>query len=420
MTRVLLVLPSGTYKAPDFMAAARAVGAEVVVASDRRQALSGMLTERAVTLRLHDPDDAVERIVRLAERAQLDAVVAADDAGVLVAAHACERLGLRGNPPAAAARTRDKASMRAALGAAGIPQPAYVIADPGADVAALAAEVGPPCVVKPLALSASRGVIRADDPAAAARAAERVRAILAEAGCDPEDERLLVERYVPGAEIAVEALVRDGQLEPLAIFDKPDPLEGPFFEETLLVTPSRLEDGFRREVERTAAAAAATLELRAGPVHAELRVTPEGRVLVLELAARTIGGLCARALRFGLGSSLEELVLRDALGLPLAGLRREEAAAGVMMLPISRAGVLEEVRGAERARAVPGIAGLELSIAPGRPVRTLPEGDRYLGFLFARGARPAQVERALRAAHAELEVRIAETPGEVAPARDAA
>jgi len=418
--RVLLVLPSGTYKAPDFMAAARAVGAEVVVASDRRQALSGMLSDRAVTLRLHDPDDAVERIVRLAERAPLDAVVAADDAGVLVAAHACERLGLRGNPPAAAARTRDKASMRAALATAGIAQPVYAIAGPGADVAALAAEVGPPCVVKPLALSASRGVIRADDPAAAALAAERVRAILAEAGCDPEDERLLVERYVPGAEIAIEALVRDGRLEPLAIFDKPDPLEGPFFEETLLVTPSRLEGGVRREVERTAAAAALTLELRAGPVHAELRVTPEGRVLVLELAARTIGGLCARALRFGLGASLEELVLRDALGLPLDGLRREDAAAGVMMLPIPRAGVVEEVRGAERARAVPGIAGLELSIAPGRPVRPLPEGDRYLGFLFARGARPAEVERSLRTAHAELEVRIAEAPGESALADDVA
>ncbi|MBA3420609.1 MAG: ATP-grasp domain-containing protein, partial [Thermoleophilaceae bacterium] len=271
----------------------------------------------------------------------------------------------------------------------------------------LAREVGLPCVVKPLSLSASQGVIRADDPAAAARAAERVRSILGEAGHDAPGERLLVERYVPGAEVAVEALLSGGELEILAVFDKPDPLEGPYFEETLLVTPSRLPAPSVRAVERVTSAAAATLGLREGPIHAELRVTDGGEVVVLELAARTVGGLCARALRFGLGVSLEELVLRQALGLPLGGLRREIAAAGVMMLPIPRAGVLEEVTGREQAFAVPGIAGLELSIRPGRPVRPLPEGDRYLGFLFARAEAPEGVERALREAHAELEIRVA-------------
>jgi biotin carboxylase len=408
--RVLLVLPSGTYKAADFLAAARAVGADAVVASDRRQALSGLLADRAVTLDLSDPHAAADRIVALAERTPLDAVVAADDAGVVLAALAAERLRLRGNPPAAAARTRDKAAMRAALAEAGVPQPAHATAGPGDDVAALAEAVGLPCVVKPLPLSASRGVIRADDAAAAAHAAERARAILAEAGRDPARERLLVERYVHGAEVAVEGLLRSGRLEPLAVFDKPDPLEGPFFEETLLVTPSRLAPATQREVERTVAAAAAALGLREGPVHAELRVRPGGEAVVLELAARTIGGLCARTLRFGLGLSLEELVLRHALGLPLDGLVRERAAAGVMMLPIPEEGVLEEVAGRERALAVPGIAGLELSIRPGRPVRPLPEGDRYLGFLFARGERPDEVERALRTAHAELDVRIARAP----------
>ena len=400
------------------MAAARAVGVEVVVASDRRQALAGTLGDRALTLRLHDPEDAAERIVRHAERAPLNAIVAADDAGVLTAAHACARLGLRGNPPAAAARTRDKAAMRVALGAAGVAQPAYAVAEPGADVAALAAEVGLPCVVKPLALSASRGVIGANDPAAAARAAERVRAILGEAGCDPTAECLLVERYVPGPEVAVEGLLRAGRLEPLAVFDKPDPLEGPFFEETLFVTPSRLPPAVLDGVERATAAAAAALELREGPVHAELRISGDGRAFVLELAARTIGGLCARTLRFGLGASLEELVLRHALGLPLEGLRREPAAAGVMMLPIPRAGVLEQVRGTERALAVPGIAGLELSINRGRPVRPLPEGDRYLGFLFARGERPDDIEHALRAAYVELEVRIVDQRATTSPATD--
>jgi biotin carboxylase len=414
--RVLLLLPSGTYKAHDFMAAARAVGADVVVASDRRQALSGMLGDAALTLKPGDPEAAAEGIVRLAGRAPLDAVVAADDAGVLVAALACERLGLPGNPPAAAACTRDKAAMRAALAGGGVPQPKHAVVEPGAGVRAVAEEGGLPCVVKPLSLSASRGVIRADDAEEAADAAERVRAILAEAGLDPAAERLLVERYVPGAEVSVEALLRGGRLQPLAIFDKPDPLEGPFFEETILVTPSRLPPAARAEVERTVAAAAAALGLREGPVHAELRVAPDGQIVVLELAARTIGGLCARTLRFGLGVSLEELVLRHALGLPLEGLQRERAAAGVMMLPIPRAGVLEGVLGRDRALAVPGIAGLEVTIRRGRPVRPLPEGDRYLGFLFGRGERPEDVEGALRAAHSELEVRVSEAPVEACAA----
>ena len=415
MARVLLLLPSGTYRARDFLAAARALGAEAVVASDRRQAMSSALGDRALTVSLRDPEAAADRIVALAERTPLDAVVAADDAGVLPAAHACERLGLRGNPPPAAARTRDKASLREALAAAGIAQPDFRVAAPGAEIGRLAREVGLPCVVKPLSLSASQGVIRADDPAAAARAGERGRAILAEAVPGASDERLLVERYLPGAEVAVEALLRGGELEVLAVFDKPDPLEGPYFEETLLVTPSRLPASSVRAVERATAAAAAALGLREGPVHAELRVTGEEEVAVLELAARTVGGLCARTLRFGLGVSLEELVLRHALGLPLGGLRREAAAAGVMMLPIPRAGVLEAVSGQERALAVRGIAVLELSLPPGRPVLPLPEGDRYLGFLFARGEAPEAVERALREAHGELEIRIA-APAQATPA----
>ena len=420
MPRALLLLPSATYRAPDFLAAARALGVEVVVASDRRQALSGVLGDRALTLDLRDPEAAARRIASLAERSPLDAIVAADDGGVIAAAHACERLGLRGNPPAAAARTRDKAALREALAVAGVPQPEFRVVEPGADVAALAAQVGPPCVIKPLSLSASRGVIRADDRRAAATAAERIRSILAESGRDPAAERLLVERYEPGVEVAVEGLLVDGELETLAVFDKPDPLEGPYFEETLFVTPSRLPATTVRALEDTAGAAASALGLHEGPVHAELRVGPAGRIVVLELAARTIGGLCARTLRFGLGVSLEELVLRHALGLSLFGLRREEATAGVMMLPIPAAGVLEEVRGRQRALAVRGIAGLELSILPGRPVRPLPEGDRYLGFLFARAGRAEEVEQALRTAHAELDVRIVAPAAETPPSETSA
>ncbi|MGH8974750.1 MAG: ATP-grasp domain-containing protein, partial [Acidimicrobiia bacterium] len=270
------------------------------------------------------------------------------------------------------------------------------------DVVAAAGRVGFPCVIKATSLSASRGVIRADDPAQAAAAGERVRAILAEASGSP-DGALVVERYVDGTEVAVEALLLQGQLEVLAIFDKPDPLTGPYFEETLYVTPSRLPAATQADVREAAAAAAAAIGLVEGPAHAELRIDAEGKPWLLEVAARSIGGLCSRSLRFGAGLSLEELILRHALGLPLDPVR-EHAASGVMMLPIPAAGTLVEVRGQAEARAVPGIEGLELSVPPGRPVRPLPEADRYLGFLFARAATPEAVETALRTAHARLEV----------------
>jgi hypothetical protein len=227
---------------------------------------------------------------------------------------------------------------------------------------------------------------------------------------------LLVEEYVPGAEVAVEGLLSGGDLEVLAVFDKPDPLVGPYFEETIYVTPSRLPPDRLARVHALTADAVTALGLTEGPVHAELRLGEpapgggEDGARVLEVAARTIGGLCARTLRFGAGIALEELVLRHALGLPTDGLTREPAASGVMMLPIPRAGVLVGVRGQDAARAVPGVVGLEITINPGRPVRPLPEGDRYLGFVFARGATPAEVEDSLRRAHATLDVVIDDAP----------
>jgi biotin carboxylase len=386
------VLPSATYRAPDFLDAAARLGAEVVVGSEHRQALSESMGDRAITLSLGQPERAADQIEALAARAPLDAIVAVDDGGTRAAALASERLGLRGNAPAAVARVRNKAAMRAALDEAGVAQPDWHL---GTDLAA----VGFPCVLKPLTRSGSQGVIRADTEAEAEAAAKRIRAILD----DPQAE-LLVERFVPGDEVAVEALLHDGRLEVLAVFDKPDPLDGPYFEETIYVTPSRKPASVLGEVEAVVERAAEALGLTDGPVHAEVRLSD--RVTVLELAARSIGGLCSRSLRFGLGVSLEELILRHALGLPLDHMRREELASGVMMLPIPRAGVLNEVRGQDDARAVPGIAGLEISIAPGKPVVPLPEGDRYLGFLFAKADTPEQVEQALREAHAKLQVDI--------------
>ena len=408
MPRVLLLLPTATYRAADFTDAARTLGVEVVVGSEQRQALADTMATRAVVVPLRDPDAAVDAIAALHAREPVAAVVAVDDQGVLIAALASERLGLAHNPPAAVAATRDKAAMRAAFAAAGVTQPPFRVVGPDDDAGAAGLAVGLPCVVKPISLSASRGVIRADDADAARVAAARVRTILVDADEDPA-EQLLVEQYQSGVEVAVEGLLRAGALEVLAVFDKPDPLEGPYFEETLYVTPSRLPAATQAAIATLTGRAADALGLREGPVHAELRADGD-RVVMLELAARSIGGLCARALRFGAGVSLEELILRHALGQPLPDMTRERAASGVMMLPIPRSGVLRRVDGREQARAVEGIDGLEITVPLGRPVRTLPEGDRYLGFLFARAKSPEEVEHALRTAHAYLDVVITDEP----------
>jgi biotin carboxylase len=410
--RVLLLLPSGTYKAPDFLDAARRLDVDVVVASETAQTLAEAMGDRALVVDLADSSGSAKKITALAARRPLDAVVAVDDQGLLIAALAAAELGLPANPPEAVARTRNKAAMRAALAVAPeghLRQPAFRVVGPGDDVVALAEDVGWPVVVKPVSLSASRGVIRADDPASVEVATARVRAIL-EGGGHPAEEPILVEEYVPGEEVAVEALLRGGQLEVLAVFDKPDPLTGPYFEETLYVTPSSLPAAVQATIASSVAAAAAAIGLTEGPVHAELRIDPDGRPWILELAARTIGGLCARTLRFAAGVTLEELVLRHALGLPIDP-RRERLAAGVMMLPIPGAGRLVAVHGQDQARAVPHITALEISIPIGGQVRPLPEGDRYLGFLFARGRSPDEVEAALRAAHALLVVEIASSSG---------
>ncbi len=392
MPRVLLLLPTSTYRAPDFVRAAAHLGVEVVVGSEQQQALAADMGDRAVVVPLSDAGAAADVIVTLDARAPIDAVVAVDDQGVLVAATAGERLGFPHNPPDAVAATRDKASMRAALAEAEVPQPRFAVAD-GAELP----DVGYPCVVKPVGLSASQGVIRADDADAARAAVARVRTLT--------DGPLLVEEYVPGFEVAVEGILCAGNLQVLAVFDKPDPLVGPYFEETIYVTPSRLAAATLARVADLTGRACAAIGLVEGPVHAELRIHGD-RMWVIEVAARSIGGLCARALRFGAGIALEELILRHALRMPLDGLAREQAASGVMMLPIPRAGVLREVRGQDAARAVPGVTGLEITVPRGRRVQALPEGDRYLGFLFARGETPAVVEASLRSAHAALDVDI--------------
>jgi biotin carboxylase len=403
MARVLLLIPSRTYRTHDFMAAATRLGIDVVVGSPHRPALAGLMEGRQLRLNFEDVAGSTARIVAFAETHPLAAIVAVDDAGTLLAAAAAEVLGLPTNPVDAVEAARDKARMRERFAAAGLLTPRFVTADIDQDPHFLASTLSFPCVVKPLDLSGSQGVVKADDAESFPAVFTRVAAIVAACRRNGTRPSVLVEDYIPGEEVAVEALLRRGALEVLAVFDKPDPLDGPFFEETIYVTPSRLSDQRQVEIRETTARAASALGLTDGPIHAELRLNDRG-TWMLEVAARSIGGLCSRTLRFGSGISLEELILRHAAGLPMPSHEREGRAAGVMMLPIRDRGRLRAVEGQSEAKQVPGIDGLVITIPPGEQLVPLPEGDRYLGFMFARGDSPDAVEAALRQAHEQLRV----------------
>ena len=408
MTRILLLVPDRTYKTHDFVEAARRLDVDVVIGTRERPVLADAMGRGWLGVDLDHPAEGGRVVQEAAHDQPFDAVVGVDDGSTLAAAHASARLGLRHNPASAVEASLDKARSRDLLSQAGLATPGFRTWPAGMDPDEVTAARFP-VVVKPLNLSGSRGVIRADDPDGLAAAFARAAAIVRSPDvCAPGDEpqEILVEDFIPGPEVAVEGLLRAGRLDVLAIFDKPDPLDGPFFEETIYVTPSRIDPDTQQRIEATVGRAAAALGLLEGPIHAEVRLGPAGLV-VLEVAARTIGGLCGRTLRFGAGMSLEELVLRHAAGLPLPSLERDRRAAGVMMLPIPARGRLVEVRGQDEARAVPGIEGLVVTIPPGGEVVPLPEGDRYLGFMFARADTPDAVETALRDAHRRLEIVIA-------------
>jgi biotin carboxylase len=404
MDRLLLLLPTTTYRTEDFLLAARTLGVDIVCASEKPSTFEAHAPDHLLTLDFGDPDAAAARVAELAARQPLSAVVGVDDLTTVAAAAIAERLGLRSSAVAAVAAARDKYQMRQCLAAAGVPIPRFRRIALKDDPFLAARGVAFPCVLKPLALSASRGVIRANTVDQFIAAVRRIAALLQRADVDAGGDAaryLLAEEYVPGVEVALEGLLVGGTLSTLALFDKPDPLEGPFFEETIYVTPSRLPTAVQQAIEEVTAAACAALGLDEGPVHAELRVNDAGP-WVLEVAARSIGGLCSRTLRFGTGMTLEEIILRHALGWSIASLTRERRPAGVMMIPIPRAGCLTAVRGTAAAAAVAGIEEVTITAHVGQQLVPLPEGWQYLGFVFARADTPDRVEAALRDAHARL------------------
>lgn len=399
LKRILLLMPVNSYRARDFLEAGQQPEIEVIVGSNHRPVLEKFSANRSLTLALEPIDGSVARISAYARRYPLHAILGTDQETGMLAASAAQALGLAHNPPAAVAAAHDKYRFRCVLAASALPSPWFQLIALQQDLAAAAVSVNYPCVLKPRTLSASRGVIRVDNQTEFIAACTRIEAILHSAGLNADS--ILAEAFIPGREFALEGLLNNGHLQMLALFDKPDPLDGPFFEETIYVTPSRLPPALQQRIIRQTAAAAAALGLRHGPVHAELRVHGQ-EIYLLELAARSIGGLCSRALVFGQGLTLEALILRHAAGLPVSHFKREQRAAGVMMIPIPGKGRLRSISGLDEARAVSGVEALNIGVAVGESLLPLPEAERYPGFIFARAGTPQDVESALREAHRRL------------------
>jgi len=406
MDRLLLLIPSRSYRAADFLKAAAEIGVEIITACDKRQTLEGIVPGRMLTLDFPDLERSLEKAVLFSKKYPFQAVVSADEDATVLAAMISSALSLPHNPVTATAKAKDKEALRKCLRSHAVPTPSFQVCSIEATPEELAPEIDYPLVLKPTFLSASRGIIRVNNRKELIQAFLFLKKFLKDPQIKKQGgaaaEKILIEEYIPGVEVALEGLLRNKQLSCLALFDKPDPLTGPFFEETIYVTPSRLPTEVQEEIISCTQKGCLALGLSEGPIHAEIRVNDKGPAII-EIAARSIGGLCSRTLRFGTGLSLEEIILRQALLMPIPSLKRREAATGVMMIPVPKAGVLKEVQGLEAAKEVQGIEEITITLLVGQNVIPLPKGRSYLGFIFALGETPDQVEAALREAHQKLE-----------------
>ncbi len=398
--RILLLMSPATYRAGAFVSAAQRLNLEIVVGIDLPETLADYW-HVPLGVDFADREGSLRTIVNFAQQHPLTAILSVDDAASELAAYASAVLGLSHNSPQAAEAARDKLLMRTLMASGGAPCPIFREFLLSQDPYWIAAQVSFPCVLKPLRFSGSRGVMRANTSEEFVRAFARLKRLLVQEGYAEHTTAFLVEDFIPGFEVALEGMLTHGQLKVLTLFDKPDPLDGPFFEETIYVTPSRLSAVTQQEIAHSVALAASSLGLCEGPVHAELRVNERGPWM-LEIAGRSIGGLCSTVLEFGSGICLEELILRHAVGEAITGIERDAHAVGVMMIPIPAAGILKAIHGVEEAEAIPLIMGVEITAKLHHALTPLPEGASYLGFIFARGDSPAKVEAAIRRAHGLL------------------
>lgn len=417
MTRVLLLSTTTGYQLRSFNDAAVALGIELMFATDRCDHLDDPWQDNAIPVRFYEREAAVATIVDVAAKRPISGVIAVGDRPTLLAASAAEALGLTWHSVEGASASTDKRRSRTALARAGLASPRFSllslpdVARGPQSVEQQAAPIDFPCVLKPVGLSGSRGVIRANSEREYREAFQRIRELLSRpqirSSRDGLEDQILVEEYIVGREYAVEGVMTHGALTTFTVFDKPDPLVGPYFEETIYLTPTHLSSARYSSVIGEVERAARALGLFHGPLHAECRVTLEGAVYVLEVAGRPIGGLCSRVLRFQPGqASLEEVLLRHAIGEPVERFTRETAAAAVMMIPIPKRGLLRGVTGENIAGAVPGVEEVTITAKTDQLLEPLPEAGSYLGFIFARAALAQHAERAVREAHAALRFQI--------------
>lgn len=415
-SRILVISTTTGYQLRAFAEAATCLGVDLVYASNRCHHLDDPWQDAAIPVRFEDLEGSVRAITSHSLAAGIEGVIAVGDQAAPLAAEVAVVLGLPWHEPRGARLCANKLLARGAWLAAGLPSPWFFALRPGDSFADVAPRLRLPCVVKPLSLSASRGVMKVGDPAAFEAAVQRVRRIVREAVSSSADATfhqegsapatLLVEGFLEGPEYALEGVMCEGMLRVLAIFEKPEPLNGPFFEEHIYVTPPRLDGALERRGAGMVAHAALATGLRHGPIHAEFRIVDD-EVYLLEVAARPIGGLCARALRCrgpeGEACSLEQVLLAHAAGHDLEGYSRAPGASGVAMLPIGEGGRYRRVRGQDAARSIDGIDDIVVTAKVGQLLQPLPEGASYLGFAFASGAATADVVAALERAEALLD-----------------
>ncbi len=406
MAHLLLLLPSMSYRGEAFLEAANKVGVYLTIGGDAPPEFLKQPPESFLQLDLYNTTTAVSAVLEFAKTSPIDVVLGVNDGTAVLASTISEALGLPANSIASVRAASNKQTMRSLLQQAGLPCPKFLITGIDEKPETIMPQVIFPCVLKPLSLSGSCGVIRADDPESFQNAFFRIVHLLKSferAEQEVVDRLILIEDFIPGIEVALEGLLTKDTFHPLALFDKPDPLNGPYFEETIYVTPSRLPPDIQTRISESLAKAARAIGLREGPVHGELRINDQG-IWIIEVAARSIGGKCSRILEFGTGKSLEELILLHALEQELPSLDLTKKAGGVMMIPILQEGILERIEGQKEAEQVSGVEELVMTAEPGDRLIPLPEGKRYLGFILARGSKPEEVEETLRESHRQLTV----------------
>lgn len=406
MCSVLLLAPHNSYRIHAYLEAAQHLGVELLIASQSRYSLVSAVA-KGIQVDFSDAALSLRKIQAAHLQYQFKAVIATDDAAVALAAIVAEALGLSANAPDSAILTQRKDLARRRLQEHRLPIPDFRVIDLSSAIVEQLLGLEYPVVVKPVSMSGSRGVIRANDQQQCLAAINRIKPLLQELPSFDERQSILIEGFIAGEEVAFEGLLHQGKLRQLTVFDKPEPMEGPFFEESFYISPTRHSTERQQLIQQRVSEACAAYGLREGPVHAELKLYGDQAYLI-EMASRTIGGDCAGVLKFGLNVSLEELVLLQALGKPI-DIPLMTDSVGVLMIPIPRQGILRRVEGIERAKKIEGIASIGISVREGYELVPLPEGSSYLGFIFAKASNQSQVEQALRSAHACLKIVTAAT-----------